>query len=288
MFIFAVVAVQLFKGRFFYCTDESKEFERDCRLVNTQFMYVRSPLSSSYQREMFHKLQENNTQLCGKTQLTWAKKHDFLFPEVDSIKRAIWVLPWHVIGESIWCMNAITKWRRRSGSGRSTISTTTTCFGPCSPSSPCLPERGGRSECHTRTHTHSTQTHPPHHTPNTHPTRKHQNTQHAHPQANKLQTHKNTDSLSSHNRCFVTSRVLKHSVDATYENQGPSPGYRMEMSIFYVVYFVVFPFFFVNIFVALIIITFQEQGDKMMEDYSLEKNEVRKAGRDGYLAKTAR
>lgn len=49
----------------------------------------------------------------------------------------------------------------------------------------------------------------------------------------------------------------------------------MEMSIFYVVYFVVFPFFFVNIFVALIIITFQEQGDKMMEDYSLEKNEVR-------------
>ncbi|XP_035261630.1 calcium channel, voltage-dependent, P/Q type, alpha 1A subunit, b isoform X3 [Anguilla anguilla] len=68
-------------------------------------------------------------------------------------------------------------------------------------------------------------------------------------------------------------QVLKHSVDATYEDQGPSPGYRMEMSIFYVVYFVVFPFFFVNIFVALIIITFQEQGDKMMEDYSLEKNE---------------
>lgn len=31
MFIFGVVAVQLFKGRFFYCTDESKEFEHDCR-----------------------------------------------------------------------------------------------------------------------------------------------------------------------------------------------------------------------------------------------------------------
>ncbi|PIO00720.1 hypothetical protein AB205_0054260 [Aquarana catesbeiana] len=67
--------------------------------------------------------------------------------------------------------------------------------------------------------------------------------------------------------------VLRHSVDATYEDQGPRPGFRMEMSIFYVVYFVVFPFFFVNIFVALIIITFQEQGDKMMEEYSLEKNE---------------
>ncbi|XP_077944335.1 voltage-dependent N-type calcium channel subunit alpha-1B isoform X7 [Gasterosteus aculeatus] len=67
--------------------------------------------------------------------------------------------------------------------------------------------------------------------------------------------------------------VLKHSVDATYEDKGPSPGFRMETSIFYVVYFVVFPFFFVNIFVALIIITFQEQGDKAMSECSLEKNE---------------
>ncbi|KAL8211732.1 UNVERIFIED_CONTAM: hypothetical protein K2H54_014700 [Gekko kuhli] len=31
MFIFAVVAVQLFKGKFFFCTDESKEFEKDCK-----------------------------------------------------------------------------------------------------------------------------------------------------------------------------------------------------------------------------------------------------------------
>ncbi|XP_068166230.1 calcium channel, voltage-dependent, N type, alpha 1B subunit, a [Antennarius striatus] len=67
--------------------------------------------------------------------------------------------------------------------------------------------------------------------------------------------------------------VLTHSVDATFEDQGPSPGYRIEMSIFYVVYFVVFPFFFVNIFVALIIITFQEQGDKALSECSLEKNE---------------
>lgn len=36
MFIFAVVAVQLFKGRFFFCSDESKEFERDCRLVQNR------------------------------------------------------------------------------------------------------------------------------------------------------------------------------------------------------------------------------------------------------------
>lgn len=31
MFIFAVIAVQLFKGKFFHCTDESKALEKDCR-----------------------------------------------------------------------------------------------------------------------------------------------------------------------------------------------------------------------------------------------------------------
>lgn len=76
--------------------------------------------------------------------------------------------------------------------------------------------------------------------------------------------------------CYSPYSVLKHSVDATFEDTGPSPGYRIEMSIFYVVYFVVFPFFFVNIFVALIIITFQEQGDKALSECSLEKNEVMK------------
>lgn len=33
MFIFAVIAVQLFKGKFFYCTDESKGLEKDCRYI---------------------------------------------------------------------------------------------------------------------------------------------------------------------------------------------------------------------------------------------------------------
>jgi len=49
----------------------------------------------------------------------------------------------------------------------------------------------------------------------------------------------------------------------------------MEMAIFYVVYFVVFPFFFINIFVALIIITFQEQGENELIDQDLDKNQVR-------------
>ncbi|XP_055975585.1 voltage-dependent P/Q-type calcium channel subunit alpha-1A isoform X1 [Sorex fumeus] len=144
MFIFAVVAVQLFKGKFFHCTDESKEFEKDCR--GKYLLYEKNEVKAR-DRE-------------------W-KKYEFHYDNV------LWAL--------------LTLFTVSTGEG--------------------------------------------------------------------------------------WPQVLKHSVDATFENQGPSPGYRMEMSIFYVVYFVVFPFFFVNIFVALIIITFQEQGDKMMEDYSLEKNE---------------
>lgn len=61
---------------------------------------------------------------------------------------------------------------------------------------------------------------------------------------------------------------------ATYENRGPIQNFRIEMSIFYIVYFVVFPFFFVNIFVALIIITFQEQGEAELQDGEIDKNQV--------------
>jgi hypothetical protein len=61
---------------------------------------------------------------------------------------------------------------------------------------------------------------------------------------------------------------------ATYEDSGPIPHFRIEMSIFYIVYFVVFPFFFVNIFVALIIITFQEQGEAELQDGEIDKNQV--------------
>ncbi len=62
---------------------------------------------------------------------------------------------------------------------------------------------------------------------------------------------------------------------ATYENKGPIQNFRIEMSIFYIVYFIVFPFFFVNIFVALIIITFQEQGEAELQDGEIDKNQVR-------------
>ncbi|XP_076836896.1 voltage-dependent N-type calcium channel subunit alpha-1B [Brachyhypopomus gauderio] len=144
MFIFAVIAVQLFKGKFFYCTDESKTLEKECR---GQFLDYDGDEVSAQPRE-------------------W-KKYEFHYDNV------------------LWAF--LTLFTVSTGEG--------------------------------------------------------------------------------------WPMVLKHSVDATFEDQGPSPGYRMETSIFYVVYFVVFPFFFVNIFVALIIITFQEQGDKAMSECSLEKNE---------------
>jgi len=72
----------------------------------------------------------------------------------------------------------------------------------------------------------------------------------------------------------AVNRVLQHSIDSTYENRGPQPGFRMDMAIFYIVYFIVFPFFFINIFVALIIITFQEQGENELVDHELDKNQV--------------
>uniref|UniRef100_A0AAR2KXT7 Calcium channel, voltage-dependent, R type, alpha 1E subunit a n=1 Tax=Pygocentrus nattereri TaxID=42514 RepID=A0AAR2KXT7_PYGNA len=144
MFIFAVIAVQLFKGKFFYCTDGSKDTEKDC-----QGYYI------DYDKDKKEVKKRE-----------W-KRHEFHYDNV------VWAL--------------LTLFTVSTGEG--------------------------------------------------------------------------------------WPQVLQHSVDVTDEDQGPSRGNRMEMSIFYVIYFVVFPFFFVNIFVALIIITFQEQGDKMMEECSLEKNE---------------
>lgn len=67
--------------------------------------------------------------------------------------------------------------------------------------------------------------------------------------------------------------VLQHSMDSTFEDFGPLPRFRMEMSLFYIIFFIVFPFFFVNIFVALIIITFQEQGEKELEEGEIDKNQ---------------
>ena len=61
-------------------------------------------------------------------------------------------------------------------------------------------------------------------------------------------------------------------MSSTYEDEGPIPWFRTEQCIFYIVFFVVFPFFFVNIFVALIIVTFNELGEAELED-DMDKNQ---------------
>ena len=61
-------------------------------------------------------------------------------------------------------------------------------------------------------------------------------------------------------------------MSSTYQDEGPIPWFRTEQAIFYIVFFVVFPFFFVNIFVALIIVTFNELGEAELED-DIDKNQ---------------
>ncbi|CAB4055192.1 CACNA1B [Lepeophtheirus salmonis] len=66
--------------------------------------------------------------------------------------------------------------------------------------------------------------------------------------------------------------VLQNSMSSTFEDEGPFPWFSTEMAIFYIVYFVVFPFFFVNIFVALVIVTFNELGEAELTD-DIDKNQ---------------
>jgi hypothetical protein len=71
---------------------------------------------------------------------------------------------------------------------------------------------------------------------------------------------------------YYNCSILQDSMASTYDNEGPKPWFRVEMSIFYIVFFVVFPFFFVNIFVALIIVTFNELGEAELQD-DMDKNQ---------------
>ncbi|EDV27941.1 uncharacterized protein TRIADDRAFT_53006 [Trichoplax adhaerens] len=68
-------------------------------------------------------------------------------------------------------------------------------------------------------------------------------------------------------------RILYWSIDATNENEGPMRDYNLAVALYFCIYIVVFPFFFINIFVALIIVTFQEEGDKDIANYQLNRNQ---------------
>ena len=74
--------------------------------------------------------------------------------------------------------------------------------------------------------------------------------------------------------CSTIYSILRQSMDNTYEGHGPVPGYNNNVAIFYIVYFIVFPFFFINIFLALIVVTFNEGGNKELIGFDLDKNQV--------------
>ena len=67
---------------------------------------------------------------------------------------------------------------------------------------------------------------------------------------------------------------MEKSIDATEVDFGPIPENREYMALYYVAFVVVYSFFFLNIFVALIIVTFQEQGEKEITGSELDKNQV--------------
>ncbi|CAB3996445.1 voltage-dependent N-type calcium channel subunit alpha-1B-like isoform X1 [Paramuricea clavata] len=67
--------------------------------------------------------------------------------------------------------------------------------------------------------------------------------------------------------------TMYHTVDATEVNMGPIRDYKIHMSIYYVCFVVVFAFFFINIFVALIIVTFQESGERNILASDLDRNQ---------------
>lgn len=69
---------------------------------------------------------------------------------------------------------------------------------------------------------------------------------------------------------------MQASIDTTNIDEGPIVDNKIEIALFYIFFVVVFSFFFINIFVALIILTFQEQGEKDQGDCELDRNQVRK------------
>ena len=59
-------------------------------------------------------------------------------------------------------------------------------------------------------------------------------------------------------------------------NKGPIPNYSPGYAFYYISFVVVFSFFFLNIFVALIILTFQQEGEREIASCELDRNQVKK------------
>ncbi|XP_070246874.1 voltage-dependent L-type calcium channel subunit alpha-1D isoform X3 [Myotis yumanensis] len=67
--------------------------------------------------------------------------------------------------------------------------------------------------------------------------------------------------------------LLYKAIDSNGENVGPIYNYRVEISIFFIIYIIIVAFFMMNIFVGFVIVTFQEQGEKEYKNCELDKNQ---------------
>ncbi|XP_069393074.1 calcium channel, voltage-dependent, L type, alpha 1D subunit, a isoform X12 [Paralichthys olivaceus] len=67
--------------------------------------------------------------------------------------------------------------------------------------------------------------------------------------------------------------LLYKAIDSNRENLGPIYNYRVEISIFFIIYIIIIAFFMMNIFVGFVIVTFQEQGEKEYKNCELDKNQ---------------
>lgn len=73
---------------------------------------------------------------------------------------------------------------------------------------------------------------------------------------------------------FFFFRLLYKAIDSNGENVGPVYNYRVEISIFFIIYIIIIAFFMMNIFVGFVIVTFQEQGEQEYKNCELDKNQV--------------
>uniref|UniRef100_A0AAZ3R2C7 Voltage-dependent calcium channel alpha-1 subunit IQ domain-containing protein n=1 Tax=Oncorhynchus tshawytscha TaxID=74940 RepID=A0AAZ3R2C7_ONCTS len=68
-------------------------------------------------------------------------------------------------------------------------------------------------------------------------------------------------------------QLLYKAIDANAANHGPIYNYRVEISIFFIIYIIIIAFFMMNIFVGFVIITFREQGESEFKNCELNKNQ---------------
>ena len=80
--------------------------------------------------------------------------------------------------------------------------------------------------------------------------------------------------LAHSNLYLVLCRVMQAAIDATDIDRGPIVNSQVEVALYFILFIVIFAFFFLNIFVALIILTFQEEKEKEQGECELERNQV--------------